>query len=255
MARPSSVVDETWNRPEPLIAREDPVRRGIARRRAEGHHRELRSPDDLDPVDGREPIRRELGQVQHPIQRLAEGGHAMEVEREPDREPTGRAGQLGPQLEVVRQVVRGGDIAQVRTGARMGRPQRLAIPDDEGADPVRQEQPLVRIEGHGVRSLDAAEAGLAASGHREEAAVRRIDMEPGPGVGGDVGDRARADPPRPCPCCRPPRRRGTGEGPSARSAAIAAVSEPRSIRKSRSAPTTRILDSATPARRAAFTTE
>ena len=57
-------------------------------------------------------------------------------------------------------------------------PQRLAVAGQQAAGAVGEEQPLVRVEGDGVRALDAGERNAAARGQLEEAAVRRVDVQP-----------------------------------------------------------------------------
>ena len=105
-------------------------------------------------------------------------------------------------VAVVRQLARRRQVLQVRGALVMGIAQRGAVADDQRARPVRQEQPLVGIDGHAVGPLDPAEPLRPALGELEEPAVGRVDVQPQPFVGRDVGDRRRAGRSRRCSSSR-----------------------------------------------------
>ena len=66
-----------------------------------------------------------------------------------------------------------------------------AVARHQAAGAVGQEEPLVRIERHGVGALDAGHGGATALGEQEEAAVGRVDVQPEPLGGGEVGEGAQ----------------------------------------------------------------
>ena len=63
------------------------------------------------------------------------------------------------------------------------------VADQEAAQLVWLEQPLVRIEGDGVGAPQARQAGAAALGDDGRRAVRAVDVEPEAFAGADVGQR------------------------------------------------------------------
>ncbi|XXZ22319.1 hypothetical protein WME92_01400 [Sorangium sp. So ce307] len=67
-------------------------------------------------------------------------------------------------------------------------PQRLAIAHREAARPVRQEEALVRVQRHRVGALDPPHRRAPPLGEREEAAVRRVDVQPEALGLGEVGE-------------------------------------------------------------------
>ena len=106
------------------------------------------------------------------------------------------------------------------------------------------------VDGHGVGALDAPQALTAPGGQGEEPAVRGVDVEPGAGVGGDVGHAVeRVD----AAGVRAARGGDDEDGvrPADASASIAPASACVSHRPSASAATVRIASGGMPTSRAA----
>ena len=130
---------------------------------------------------------RRLGQVEHPVELAGERRGAMELEGEPDERRAVRSRQLGAPLEVVRQPRERGDPAEVRAAPFVRVDEQRRVADEQTPDAIWQEQALVCVDGHGVGALDAPQALTAPGGQGEEPAVRGVDVEPGAGIGCDVG--------------------------------------------------------------------
>ncbi len=154
----------------------------------EGDDRQIGHPPLIDSLDGREPVVGMLCQVETRVERLPEGCHAVEMQRQPDGEAAGRPGQLGPERGYVPYAHVAVVVPQVGAAPLMGIDQRGLVPRDEGTNAEGDRQPLVRVEGDGVCPLDPGESRPTAIGQLEKTAVRPVDVHPQPLIGGEVGD-------------------------------------------------------------------
>ena len=157
----------------------------------ERHDAELWGPAHLEQRIVHEARMDHLGQVELLVEGLAEGRDPVQDEREPHTETSNTPGELGRQITVVRQIAGGRQVLEVGRALEVRVAEGVAVADHQSARPVREEEPLVRIERDAVGSLDPDEPLAAAFGEPEEAAVRGVDVDPQALAPGDVGDRGQ----------------------------------------------------------------
>ena len=155
----------------------------------EGHHRELRLVEHLEPGVVAQHLVRPPGEGQLLGELLAEGRDAVEDEGQPQPQSAEVAGELGREVgEAERALV--GHILDVARRPSEGAGERRAVADEEGACAVGQEEALVRVERHRVALLDPPQEGRTFRGQPEEAAVGGVGVNPEavpPGDGEGLG--------------------------------------------------------------------
>ena len=164
---------------------------------------------------------------------LAEGGDAVELQRQPEAQAAEVARQLGREVgEAERALVRSRPGRSSRV-SRWARASALAVAHEQRPEAVGQEEPLVGVERDRVALLDPAQQRLAARREAEEAAVRGVGVGPQAVLARDRGRPRAAGRRRRCSSCRRWRRRGTAAGPRARSSRTASSSAVGTSRKPR----------------------
>ena len=137
------------------------------------------------------------GQAEVLGQHLAQAAGAEEAQHHPDLQGPEGARHLGAVLEVVEPVVGLEAAPQVRGRDGERAAQALAVADQEDAAVVGHAQPLVGVEGQGVRALQAAEEGARLGKAGRQQAAGPVAVQPDAVARAHVGDRAQRARPRP----------------------------------------------------------
>jgi hypothetical protein len=82
-------------------------------------------------------------------------------------------------------------LAQVAGVGSKAAPERPAIAHEQAAQAERLEQPLVRVDGHGVGALDAAQQAAVAPGEQQRAAVGGVDVVVGARAAREAPERSQ----------------------------------------------------------------
>jgi hypothetical protein len=124
-----------------------------------------------------------------PVDQLAEGGCAMLLQHHPDLERPEPARSL---WRVVAQEFSRSQAApgwvQVLGWFRENAPVHSTVPQDGASDVKRGMKPFVKIEGEGIRALNAIDQMSVARGERDERTDAAVHMHPQPFIAAQVGN-------------------------------------------------------------------
>lgn len=126
-----------------------------------------------------------LSEVKHRVKDRGELIDAVKVEREPDVDSSVRPRQFNAKLKEVWRSS-SGHILHVHTVAGVRVHEGGDIADKEATNTERQEQGLVGVDCDGIGAVDTFESLPTSLRQLEEAAVRRINMEPSSRSGGNI---------------------------------------------------------------------
>ena len=192
--RPKRRVEETYTSParstaapdERRVDGVDPALVGHAGRAAtQRHHAKLDRGEELELLARLDAGGRLVGEVERVVDRAAKRGQPERLDRQPDLERAAHAAELKTAVREVDLFV-GGDVAQVVGGDLEGEAQTVGVAHEQRATFERLEEPLVRIERHGVGALHPRERRAPPVGQDGEAAVGGVDVQPQAVLGAQV---------------------------------------------------------------------
>ena len=132
-----------------------------------------------------------FGKVEAGVEGVPERAHPVEMEREPHLQGAERPAQFGAERGDVPDARIVIFFSQIGAAPLVGVDQVGLVAHQQGADPERDGQTLVRIDCNRVCLLDPGQDGIAPLRQLEEPAIGGVDMKPEPLVGGDPGQSGK----------------------------------------------------------------